>query len=107
MTRATTALRTATHVAAISVIACGWTFAAPVLAASDDKDKAACEAVASIGVARMDNDGVITLRVRSLPPGPVGEAELKYPPSHPDYDKVKQHLGGIAPNETKNVRPWC
>jgi hypothetical protein len=69
--------------------------------------KAGCEDVASIGVATMTSDGVITLRIRSLPPGPIAEGELRYKPGDPQYEEIKKHLGGIAPGETKNVRPWC
>jgi hypothetical protein len=66
-----------------------------------------CEAVDSIGVAQMTADGVITLQLRSLPPGPIAEGELRYAPDDPQYEEIKQHLGGIAPGETKLVPPWC
>jgi hypothetical protein len=66
-----------------------------------------CETIASIGVARMSEDGVITLRIRSLPPGPVAEGEFRYSPGDPRYEEIKKHLGGIAPGETKPVPPWC
>jgi hypothetical protein len=75
--------------------------------ADDRKNEPPCESVASIGVAHMTADGVITLRVRSLPPGPIGEGVLRYPPDHPQYGEIKDHLGGIAPGEYKPVRPWC
>ena len=66
-----------------------------------------CAKVESIGVAHMDADGTITLRLRSLPPGPIGEATLTYKPGDPKYEEIKRHLGGIAPGEYKPVRPWC
>jgi hypothetical protein len=66
-----------------------------------------CEAVESIGVAQMSPDGVITLSLRSLDPGPRAEGQITYAPDDPQYDEIKQHLGGIAPGEFKNVRPWC
>lgn len=66
-----------------------------------------CEQAASIGVAIMTADGVITLRLRSLPPGPIAEATMRYTPGDPKYEEVMTHLGGIAPGETKAVRPWC
>jgi hypothetical protein len=76
--------------------------------AEDKKDDAVpCASVESIGVAHMTDDGVITLRIRSLPPAPIAEGELRYAPSDPKYDEIKQHLGGIAPGESKSVRPWC
>ncbi len=75
--------------------------------AADKKDDPACQSTSSIGVARMDSDGVITMRVRSLPPGPVAEGELRYAPADPDYQEIVAHLGGIRPGESKPVPPWC
>jgi len=76
--------------------------------AADEKDESVpCDAIASIGVAHMDASGVITLRIRSLPPGPIAEGELRYAPDDPRYEEIKQHLGGITPGESKPVRPWC
>ena len=81
--------------------------AAAAPAAASGAEPIPCEAVASIGAAHMDEDGVITLRIRSLPPGPIAEAELRYAPNDPHYEDIKRHLGGIAPGETKPVKPWC
>ena len=66
-----------------------------------------CDKAENIGVATMTADGVITLRLRSLPPGPIAEAIMRYAPDDPKYDDVIAHLGGIVPGETKPVRPWC
>jgi len=66
-----------------------------------------CDKAGNIGVASMTADGVITLRLRSLPPGPIAEATMRYAPGDPKYDEVKTHLGGIVPGETKPVPPWC
>ena len=66
-----------------------------------------CEQVASIGVATMTEDGTITLRLRSLPPGPIAEGTMSYKPGDPQYEEIKKHIGGIKPGETKPVRPWC
>ena len=66
-----------------------------------------CFMVESIGVATMSKDGVITLRIRSLPPGPIAEAEFRYAPGDAKYEDIKRHLDGIAPGESKPVRPWC
>jgi hypothetical protein len=52
---------------------------APVLAA----DNVPCTQVTSIGVAHMGADGTITLRIRSLPPGPIAESVLTYKPGDP------------------------
>ncbi len=80
---------------------------APALLAAELDEKARCEAIGSIGVAGMTADGVITLRLRSLPPGPIGEGELRYVPGDPQYEDIKGHIGRIATGESKPVRPWC
>jgi hypothetical protein len=73
----------------------------------DRKGYPPCQAYQSIGAAHMDADGVITLFIHALPPGPIGEGELRYAPDDPRYQEIVTHLGGIKPGETKNVRPWC
>jgi len=45
----------------------------------------------------MTDDGVLTLRLRSLPPGPIGEGTMRYKPGDPEYEDIKKHIGGIAP----------
>jgi hypothetical protein len=76
-------------------------------AAAEPKETVPCEQVASIGVATMTDDGVLTLRLRSLPPGPIGEGTMRYKPGDREYEDIKKHIGGIKPGETKPVRPWC
>jgi len=66
-----------------------------------------CAAVESIGTAEMAADGTITLRLRSLSPNPIAEGVLTYAPDDPQYEDIKKHLGGIAPGDTKPVKPWC
>jgi hypothetical protein len=89
----------------IAVVAC--VLGAARTGAETAEDTVDCHAVASIGVAHMDEDRVITLRLRSLPPGPIGEGQFRYAPNDPAYDEIIQHLGGIEPGEWKPVRPWC
>ncbi len=78
-------------------------------AAAQDKTNVSipCAAIDSIGTAEMSNDGTITLHLRSLWPDPIAEGELRYAPDDPQYEEIKQHLGGIAPGDTKPVKPWC
>jgi hypothetical protein len=66
-----------------------------------------CEAIDSVGTARMSADGTITLRVHSLWPQPFAESELAYAPGNALYDEIKRHLGGMAPGESKPVPPMC
>jgi len=81
-----------------------------VVAADDLKSPDAnpkCEDVESIGVAWMAEDGKIGMQIRSPGPGPIVEGELFYKPGDPDYDSIVKHLGGLAPGQTKPVKPWC
>jgi len=61
---------------------------------------------ATIGTAEMKADGTIVLRLRAELPGcGSGEGEIVYPPSHPDYKKILEHLSPIAPGQTVLVHP--
>ena len=93
------------RVAIALLVAAGLTGAA---VAQDKKNESIpCAAIDSIGTADMSNDGTITLHLRSLWPDPIAEGELIYAPDDPQYADIKQHLGGIAPGDTKPVKPWC
>lgn len=61
---------------------------------------------APIGSATMTDDRTIVLDLRAEGPGIVGIARLTYPPSHPDYWRIFNHLGGIRPGECKLVPPF-
>jgi hypothetical protein len=62
---------------------------------------------ATIGTAEMKTDGTIVLRLRAeLPGGGSGEGQLVYPPTHPEYKKILEHVSPIAPGQTVLVRPW-
>jgi hypothetical protein len=62
---------------------------------------------ATIGTAEMTADGTIVLRLRAeFSGGGSGEGQLVYPPTHPDYKKILEHIGPIAPGQTVLVRPW-
>ncbi len=61
----------------------------------------------SIGSARMEEDGTIVLALRAEgPKGLTGDALLRYPPGHPEYNNVLRHLGGLKKREVKQVPPW-
>jgi hypothetical protein len=76
-------------------------------AAPAAEDALACTSVASIGVATMTADGTITLRIRSLPPGPIAHGTFVYAPGDAQYESIKRHIGGIMPGEEKAIPPWC
>jgi hypothetical protein len=38
--------------------------------------------------------------------GIIGDGSRVYPPSHPDYQMVLAHLGGLEPGESKPVPPF-
>jgi hypothetical protein len=61
----------------------------------------------SIGSATMQADGTIVMQLRAEGPGPmIGDAQFVYPPNHQEYQSILEHLGGLAPGETKPVPPW-
>jgi len=61
----------------------------------------------SIGQATMDPDGTIVLQLRADGSGgSVGDALLRYPPNHPQYHSILDHLGGLRPGQVKSVPPW-
>ena len=61
----------------------------------------------SIGVATMNDDGTIVLRLRTKSPhGGVGEGTLVYPPTHPQYQNILSHIGPIRKGQTVPVKPW-
>jgi hypothetical protein len=60
----------------------------------------------SIGNAFMQNDGTIVLDLRAEGEGVSGIGRLVYPPSHPQYQYVMNHLGGLRPGENKPVMPF-
>jgi hypothetical protein len=60
-----------------------------------------------IGVAWKEEDGTIVLQLRAEGPGGIiGDALLRYPPGHGQYQEVLRHLGGLGKGEKKSVPPW-
>ncbi len=59
-----------------------------------------------IGIAEMDERGVLDLRLSAASPYGFGGSHFTYFPDDPEYDEVVRHLGGIRPGETKSVPPW-
>lgn len=61
----------------------------------------------TIGSARMEEDGTIVLELRAEGPNRLtGDALLRYPPGHPEYNSILHHLGGLKKGEVKEVPPW-
>jgi hypothetical protein len=61
----------------------------------------------SIGVATMEADGTIVLRLIARGPGGMrGEGVLRYPVSDPKYRDILDHVGSLKPGETRPVAPW-
>jgi hypothetical protein len=61
----------------------------------------------SIGSATMTADGTIKLMLRAeSASGAIGDALILYPKSHPQYDTILKHLGGLKPGESKPVPPF-
>jgi hypothetical protein len=64
-------------------------------------------AAAPIGVATMEPDGTIVLRLRATGPGGLhGEGLMRYPVSDARYRDILRHIGPLEPGETKPVPPW-
>jgi hypothetical protein len=64
-------------------------------------------APAYIGICWMENDGTIVLWLRAEAPGGiVGHSLLRYPPDHPEYQGILDHVGPLKPGDTISVRPW-
>jgi len=62
---------------------------------------------ASIGMATMAGDGTIIVDIRAeSSQGDIGDVRIVYPPTHPRYQNVLRHLGGLLPGEKKPVPPW-
>lgn len=60
-----------------------------------------------IGSARMLDDGTVVLDLRAEDGSGVrGRGQLRYPPSHKDYQMVLDHVGGLRPGEEKPVPPF-
>jgi hypothetical protein len=85
----------------------GSSFAVLALAQFKKDAPLPCDAVESIGMAKMSDDGTITLQLRSLWPNPIAEGMLTYAPDDPQYEEIKRHVGGLAPGEIKPVPPFC
>jgi len=62
--------------------------------------------IKSIGFAKMLENGTITLTLVAREKGIIGDAQFIYEPEHKDYKMVLEHIGGIKPDEIKNVPPW-
>ncbi len=61
----------------------------------------------SIGTASLDAEGAIVLDLRASDGrGILGDGRVVFPKAHPHYGAVLEHLGGLAPGETKPVPPW-
>jgi hypothetical protein len=82
-------------------------FAFSALAGQESAVPIPCEAIDSVGTAKMSEDGTITLRLHALWPQPYSESEHAYAPGDPHYGFIKRHLGGIAPGQSKPVPPLC
>jgi hypothetical protein len=68
--------------------------------------EAAQAEVESIGAATQEADGTIVLMLRAIGPDAIGDALLRYPPTHPQYAMIKAHVGPIPPGKSVSVRPF-
>lgn len=66
---------------------------------SDDKST-------DIGVATMDEKGILTLHLRSMDHGMLAEANKVVRPGDSEYKEMVKHLNGIKPGESKAIPPF-
>lgn len=64
------------------------------------------DVVESIGMAVMQADGTITLRLRAAIGSGCAHGELHYRRGSDDYQEILEHIGGLVPGQTKPVPPW-
>ena len=80
----------------------------PAVAAGDPLEAhPSCDDTKFIGVVSMADDGTIRMHLRSMVATAIVESDLLYKPGDSDYDSIVSHLGGLAPGQSKSVRPWC
>jgi hypothetical protein len=63
-------------------------------------------ATESSGTATIEADGTIVLNLVASGDGITGHGVFEYPPDHPDYPMILDHLGGLEPGQTKPVPPF-
>jgi hypothetical protein len=54
----------------------------------------------------MNQDGTITLNIRSAPGAPL-DGVVASKPGDPNYARILSHVGGLMRGEKKPVPPWC
>lgn len=54
----------------------------------------------------MEADGTIVLQLRAETGDAVGDALLRYPPSHEQYAMIRAHVGPIEPGQQRPVPPF-
>lgn len=60
----------------------------------------------SIGVASWHGNTLVLTLSASGPGSLIGDALIRYPPEHPQYNYVLNHIGGLKPGESKPVPPF-
>ena len=75
--------------------------------APSDSQLASGDDLGSIGSAEMKTDRTIVLQLRAeSSDGLIGDGYFVYPPRHPEYDRVLEHVGPLKPGQSAHVRPW-
>ena len=61
----------------------------------------------SIGQVTMKADRTVVVRLRAeSDDGALGETLFTYSPTDGDYESIIEHVGGLAPGQSKLVPPW-
>lgn len=61
-----------------------------------------------VGVASMEEDRTLVLRMSSFDPRVGGRVHglIRYAPDDPRYAEILAHVGEIAPGQSKSIPPW-
>jgi hypothetical protein len=60
----------------------------------------------AIGEAWLEEDGAITMRLRTTSDGQHVSGTMRYQTTDEHYEDVLNHLGGLKPGEKKLIPPW-
>lgn len=59
------------------------------------------------GTATLETDGTIVVRITSKEKGqPVAHGYFRYPPTHPEYRQISEHVGRLTVGVAKEIEPW-
>jgi len=59
------------------------------------------------GTATLEADGTIVVQIASGEKGqPAAHGYFRYPPAHPEYSRISEHVGQLTVGAPKTIEPW-